>query len=243
MSNIIELKDVTLSYTMIEGSSHTLKDFIISFFKRRLKKVSFHALNGVSLNIQKGEVVGIVGENGAGKSTLLKIVSGIFRPSSGSVKVEGNLIPLIELGCGFDTELTGRENIYLNGSIVGFSKEYLDSKVDEIIEFSELGSFINQPLRTYSSGMLMRLGFSIAVISKPEILIVDEILAVGDDKFQKKSLNKILELMSGGTTVLYVSHNLPSVRELCSRVVWLEHGKVVMDGDAATVCDAYANRQ
>ena len=243
MSNIIELKDISLTYTMIEGASHTLKDFLVSLSKKKLKKVTFHALHDVNINIKKGEVVGIIGENGAGKSTLLKIVSGIYRPSTGSVKVDGTIIPLIELGCGFDTELTGRENIYLNGSIVGFSKEFLDSKIDEIIEFSELGNFIDQALRTYSSGMLMRLGFSIAVISKPEILIVDEILAVGDDKFQKKSLNKILELMSGGTTVLYVSHNLQSVRELCSRVIWLDHGKVVADGSPQEVCDKYENRQ
>lgn len=242
MSSIIEVKNVTVTYKMIEGCSHTLKDFIISALKRKIKRVEFHALNDVSFSLEPGEVLGIIGENGAGKSTLLKIISGIFKPTKGSVRTNGSLIPLIELGCGFDSELTGLENIYLNAAILGFSKEFVDSKLDEIIEFSQLGDFIHQALRTYSSGMIMRLGFAIAVISKPDILIVDEILAVGDDRFQIKSRNKILELMKDGTTVLYVSHSIESVKELCSRVIWLEKGHIKMDGNALEVCEKYEHR-
>ena len=178
MSNIIEVNHVSVTYKIMEGCSNTLKDFVISLMKRKVKFTLFHALNDVTFTIQPGEVVGIIGENGAGKSTLLKAVSGIFKPNKGYVHTNGSIVPLIELGCGFDSELTGYENIYLNGSILGFSKSFIDEKIKDIIEFSELGNFIYQPLRTYSSGMMMRLGFAIAVISKPDILIVDEILAV-----------------------------------------------------------------
>lgn len=227
---------------MIEGCSNTLKDLVISTLKRRVKRIEFHALDNVSFSVERGEVIGIVGENGAGKSTLLKVISGIFKPTKGIAETRGTIVPLIELGCGFDPELTGVENIYLNGAILGFSKDFIESKFNDIVEFSELGDFINQAIRTYSSGMLMRLGFSIAVISKPEILIVDEILAVGDDRFQQKSQNKILDLMKDGTTVLYVSHNIESVKSLCSRVIWLEKGQIKMDGKPEEVCKAYVER-
>ena len=201
---------------------------------------SNYALNDVSFEIKKGEVVGIVGNNGAGKSTLLKVISGILRPTKGEVELGGNVVPMLELGSGFDFDLTGRENIFLNGAILGYSESFLKSKYDEIVAFSELGDFINIPVRNYSSGMVMRLAFSIASMVSPDILIVDEILAVGDAAFQEKSYARMTELMSHGTTVLLVSHNIDQIRKLCDRVVWLDHGNVVQIGDTATVCDAYA---
>ncbi|NLH01734.1 MAG: ABC transporter ATP-binding protein, partial [Clostridiales bacterium] len=182
----------------------------------------------------------IIGSNGAGKSTLLKVISGIITPASGKVTCYGNVVPMLELGSGFDMDLTGRENIFLNGAVLGYSKEYLKSKYEEILDFSELGQFIDVPIRNYSSGMLMRLAFSVATMVNPEILIVDEILAVGDEAFQAKSRDRMKKLMSGGTTVLFVSHSLEQIRQMCDRVVWLDHGQVKMIGKAAEVCDQYA---
>ena len=189
--------------------------------------------------MKKGETLGLIGRNGAGKSTMLKVISGILKPTEGSVVCRGNVVPMLELGSGFDFDLTGRENIFLNGAILGYSKEFLHEKYDEIVEFSELGQFIEVPIRNYSSGMLARLAFSIATVVNPEILIVDEILSVGDAAFQEKSKKRMLELMGGGTTVLFVSHSLEQIREMCNRVVWLEHGNVKMVGAAAEVCDVY----
>ncbi|HCB65944.1 MAG TPA: teichoic acid ABC transporter ATP-binding protein, partial [Ruminococcaceae bacterium] len=174
-----------------------------------------------------------------GKSTVLKVISGILKPTSGSVSVHGNIVPMLELGSGFDFDLTGRENIFLNGAILGYSRKFLNEKYDDIVAFSELGEFIEMPIRNYSSGMLMRLAFSIATVVNPEILIVDEILAVGDESFQRKSRQRMMELMSGGTTVLFVSHSLEQIREMCDRVLWLDHGQVKMIGEAQEVCDAY----
>ena len=189
--------------------------------------------------MKKGEVVGIIGRNGAGKSTILKIISGIMKPTGGNVVRNGNIVPMLELGSGFDMDLTGRENIFLNGAILGYSKAFLTEKYEEILNFSELGEFIDMPIRNYSSGMLMRLAFSIATVVNPEILIVDEILAVGDENFQRKSRARMMELMSGGTTVLFVSHDLSQIREMCNRVVWLDNGTTKMVGDTKDVCDAY----
>ena len=189
--------------------------------------------------MRPGEVLGIIGRNGAGKSTILKVISGILKPTEGSVSVRGNIVPMLELGSGFDFDLTGRENIYLNGSILGYSRHFLDEKYDEIVSFSELGEFIEMPIRNYSSGMMMRLAFSIATVVNPEILIVDEILAVGDEAFQRKSRQRMLELMGGGTTVLFVSHSLDQIREMCDRVLWLDHGQIKMLGETKEVCDAY----
>ena len=172
-------------------------------------------------------------------STILKVISGILKPTEGSVSVRGNIVPMLELGSGFDFDLTGRENIYLNGSILGYSRHFLDEKYDEIVSFSELGEFIEMPIRNYSSGMMMRLAFSIATVVNPEILIVDEILAVGDEAFQRKSRQRMLELMGGGTTVLFVSHSLDQIREMCDRVLWLDHGQIKMLGETKEVCDAY----
>ena len=199
----------------------------------------FTALDDVSFSVKRGEVLGLIGHNGAGKSTILKVISGIVRPTKGSVHIRGNIVPMLELGSGFDFDMTGRENIYLNGAILGYSEEFLKSKYDEIVEFSEIGQFIDLPLRNYSSGMIARLGFSIATVVEPEILIVDEVLAVGDANFQEKSKNRMMELMSGGTTVLFVSHSLDQIRELCDHVIWMDHGKVKMYGQTQAVCDAY----
>lgn len=236
---MIEVKNVCMTYKMSYDKIKSIKEYMMAMLKGNLKYEEFNALNNVSFNIEKGEVVGIIGRNGAGKSTILKIISGILKPTKGIVTVNGNIVPMLELGSGFDFDLTGRENIFLNGAILGYSKNFLLDKYEEIVEFSELGKFIDTPIRNYSSGMIMRLAFSIATVVDPEILIVDEILAVGDENFQKKSKDRMLELMNGGTTVLFVSHSLEQIREMCNRVVWLDGGQVKMIGDTKTVCDAY----
>jgi len=236
---MIELQDVSLRYLISYDRILSIKEFIISLLKRKVKYEEFWALKGITFEIKKGEVIGIIGHNGAGKSTLLKVISGILKPTTGTVKISGSIVPLLELGSGFDMNLTGRENIFLNGAILGYSKDFLNEKYDEIVEFSELGKFIDMPIRNYSSGMLSRLAFSIATVVNPEILIVDEILAVGDEDFQRKSRARMMELMSGGTTVLFVSHGLEQIREICNRVIWLEHGEIKAIGETQTVCDMY----
>lgn len=236
---IISIEHVGMRFKMSNDRIGSIKEMVTQLLKGKVKFTDFWALNDVSFDVHRGEVVGIIGRNGAGKSTILKIISGILKPTKGSVIRGGNIVPMLELGSGFDYDLTGRENIFLNGAILGYSKEFLQQKYDEILAFSELGDFIEMPIRNYSSGMLMRLAFSIATVVEPEILIVDEILAVGDENFQKKSRARMMELMSGGTTVLFVSHSMEQIREMCNRVVWLENGVVKMAGDTATVCDAY----
>lgn len=236
---MISVDNVSMEFRLTKDRITNIKEFIVNALKGGLKYEEFWALNNVSFNIKKGEVVGIIGRNGSGKSTLLKIISGILKPTKGSVKCAGNIVPMLELGSGFDYDLTGRENIFLNGAILGYSKEFLKSKLDEIIEFSELGRFIEEPIRNYSSGMMMRLAFSIATVVNPEILIVDEILAVGDEAFQEKSRARMMELMSGGTTVLFVSHNLKQIREMCNKVVWLDHGEIKAIGETQEICDIY----
>lgn len=236
---MIKVKNVSMTYKMTYDKIKSIKEYLMAFLKGKIKYEEFNALSDVTFEVKKGEVVGIIGRNGAGKSTVLKVISGILKPTKGKVTINGNIVPMLELGSGFDHDLTGRENIFLNGAILGYSKEFLISKYDEIVEFSELGKFIDVPIRNYSSGMLMRLAFSIATVVNPEILIVDEILAVGDDKFQAKSKARMLQLMSGGTTVLFVSHSLEQIREMCNRVVWLENGSVKMVGNTKIVCDEY----
>lgn len=237
--NMIEINNITMDFKVQKEQIQSLKEYLVNLFKGKVTYESFRALNNVDINIKKGEVVGIVGRNGAGKSTLLKAIAGVLTPTKGKVNINGVIAPMLELGAGFDQDLTARENIYLNGAILGYSKEFLESKYDQIVEFSELAEFIDQPVRTFSSGMMMRLAFSIATIVEPEILIVDEILSVGDAHFKAKSENRMRELMAGGTTVLMVSHALPQIRDLCNRVIWLEKGKVKMDGDTQTICDEY----
>lgn len=236
---MIEVSDVTMRFRMNTDRIMSLKEFVTTALRGKLHYEEFTALNHVSFEVRKGETLGLIGRNGAGKSTLLKVISGILKPTEGSVICHGNVVPMLELGSGFDMDLTGRENIFLNGAILGYSEEFLKEKYDEIAEFSELGKFLDIPIRNYSSGMLARLAFSIATVVNPEILIVDEILAVGDAAFQEKSRRRMMEMMSGGTTVLFVSHSLEQIRQMCSRVVWLDHGTVKMIGPIKEVCDAY----
>lgn len=240
MSNpIIEIQDVSMRFRLSSDRISSLKEFVTTALRGKLQYKEFEALKHISFSVDRGETVGIIGRNGSGKSTLLKIISGIMKPTSGNVTVKGNVVPMLELGSGFDMDLSGRENVFLNGAILGYTEEFLKEKFDEIVAFSELGEFINIPIRNYSSGMLMRLAFSVAAMVEPEILIADEILAVGDEAFQHKSLARMREMMSGGTTVLLVSHSLAQIREVCDRVVWLDHGNVKMIGNVKEVCDAY----
>ena len=236
---MIKANDITVSYRMAHDKIQSIKEYLVALLKRKLQYDEFLALENVSFEIRRGEVVGIVGNNGAGKSTLLKVISGILTPTRGTVETKGNIVPMLELGSGFDFDLTGSENIYLNGAILGYSEAFLKSKYDEIVAFSELGDFIHSPVRNYSSGMVMRLAFSIASMVNPDILIVDEILAVGDAAFQEKSYARMTEMMSHGTTVLLVSHSIEQIRRLCDRVIWLDHGHVMAIGETQEVCDRY----
>ncbi len=236
---MVELEGVSMSFRLEQSRTQSLKGFVVAALQNKLRYEQFQALTDVGFSVAKGEVIGIVGRNGAGKSTLLKCIAGIMIPTAGSVRVSGNIVPMLELGSGFDFELTGRENIFLNGAILGYSKAYLKQKYSEIVSFSELGRFIESPIRTYSSGMMMRLAFSIAAVVDPEILIVDEILSVGDSGFQEKSYARMREMMGGGTTVFFVSHSIDRIESFCNRVVWLEQGRVKMIGETERVCSAY----
>ena len=248
---MIDVQNVSMRFNLGIEKNNSLKQMAVDLFsksareKRKMhkKENEFWALQDVSFKVEKGQVVGFVGSNGAGKSTLLKVVSGVMKPTKGKVLVGGNICPMIELGAGFDLDLNARENIYLNGAVMGYSKDFIDSKYQEIVDFSELHDFLEVPVRNFSSGMIARLAFSVATIVEPEILIVDEILSVGDLNFQKKSENKMRSLISGGTTVLYVSHSIESIKSLCDKVVWLEHGKVIQVGTAEKVCAAYYESQ
>ncbi|MCM1053759.1 MAG: ABC transporter ATP-binding protein [Ruminococcus sp.] len=242
--NMIEVENVSMRFNLGIEKGFSLKQGFVNFFskekrqERKSKNNDFWALKDVDFKIKRGEVVGFIGHNGAGKSTLLKIVAGVMKPTIGNVKIYGNICPMIELGAGFDLQLTARENIYLNGAVMGYSKELIESKFDEIIEFAELREFLDVPVQNFSSGMIARLAFSIATIVEPEILIVDEILSVGDIAFQAKSEAKMLSMIKGGTTVLFVSHSLEQIEKLCDRVVWLEQGKVKEIG-TTKLCQKY----
>lgn len=232
-----------MKFRMSDEPINSLKEIFTTAVSGKLKFNEFLALDNVSFDLEKGKTLGLIGKNGAGKSTTLKLISGILKPTSGTIRTYGNIVPMLELGAGFDLELTGKENIYLNGAILGYSKEYLESKYDEIVDFAEIREFIDMPIRNYSSGMMARLAFSIASVVQPEILIVDEILAVGDVAFQEKSFNRMKELMTGGATVLFVSHDLEKIEEMCDKVIWLNKGKVVMFGDTEDVCNEYRKAQ
>lgn len=238
---MIILKNVSMKFNLGVEKDNSLKMIFINLFtpRKKKKKDYFWALKDIDFRINKGDVVGIIGANGAGKSTLLKVVSGVYKPTTGTVEVNGKISPMIELGAGFDPELTARENIYLNGAILGYSKEFLEQKFDDIVEFSELKDFLDVPIKNFSSGMVAKLAFSISTIVDPEVLIVDEILSVGDIKFQEKSKNKMMSMIEGGTTVLYVSHSIKSIEELCNKVIWLDHGQIVKMGDATKICREY----
>lgn len=240
--NVIELNNITMKFNMSKDRIEGIKEYFIKLLKRQLLYNEFIALSDISFNVEKGEVLGLLGLNGAGKSTLLKIICGILKPTSGTVSIHGSISPLIELGSGFDRNLTARENVYLYGYILGYTKKYIDSKFDEIIEFAELGDFVDVSIKNFSSGMTARLGFAVATMVRPDILIVDEILSVGDFKFRQKCEKRLSEMMSGGTTVIIVSHSLSQIERLCSKVVWLEGGKIKMMGSTQEICEAYKNQ-
>lgn len=241
MENIIELKDVSMRFNMSKERVDSIKEYLIRLAKRQLQFEEFYALRNINIAIKPGEVVGLIGLNGSGKSTTLKVISGILKPSSGTAEVRGTISPLIELGAGFDFDLTARENVFLNGSVLGFSKQMMTEKMDDIIDFAELRDFMDVAIKNYSSGMVARLGFSIATITHPDILIVDEILSVGDFLFQQKCEQRISDMMSGGTTVIIVSHSLDQIERLCNRVIWLDKGQIVMDGPTEEICEIYKN--
>lgn len=241
---MIKVNNVSMRFNLGIEKNFSLKQFFVDTLspkkrKDKKEKKQFWALSDVSFEVAKGEVVGFVGTNGAGKSTLLKIIAGVMKPTKGNVEIGGNICPMIELGAGFDMDLTARENIFLNGAVLGYSKEFIEQKFNEIVEFSELQDFLDVPVRNFSSGMVARLAFSIATVVEPEILIVDEILSVGDIAFQNKSQQKMRSMIGGGTTVLFVSHSLAQIKDLCDRVVWLEHGRIQAIGPAEEICDKY----
>ena len=237
--NMIEVKNVSMRFNLGIEKGFSLKQGFVDMFKKKEKiNNDFWALKNINFDVEKGEVVGFIGSNGAGKSTLLKVIAGVMKPTKGKVSVYGNICPMIELGAGFDSQLTARENIYLNGAVMGYSKEFINSKFDEIVSFSELSEFLDVPIQNFSSGMIARLAFSIATVVDPEILIVDEILSVGDIAFQKKSEEKMLNMINGGTTVLFVSHSIDQIRNMCNKVVWIEKGEVQAIG-GKEVCDKY----
>lgn len=244
---MIDINNVTMRFNLGIEKGFSFKQFFVDLFnpkkRKKKKKEEFYALTDVDFNVKKGEVIGLIGSNGAGKSTLLKVVAGVMKPTKGRVTVNGNVCPMIELGAGFDFDLTARENIFLNGAILGYSKSFIESKFDEIVSFSELEDFLEVPVKNFSSGMVARLAFSIATIVDPEVLIVDEILSVGDLAFQQKSEEKMRSMIGGGTTVLYVSHSVDSIKSLCDRVVWLEHGKITKIGNTKEICDEYYKKQ
>ena len=242
MDNIaVRVSNVTMKYRLPTEKIDSLKHFFIKKIKREIQYEDFFALQDVSFSVKKGEVFGIIGHNGAGKSTLLKIIAGVIKPTSGTCERYGSMAPLIELGAGFNEELTGIENIYLNGLLLGHTRRFISEKLEEIIEFSELGKFIHMPLKNYSSGMRARFGFSIATIVQPDILLVDEVLSVGDNRFREKSEQKIRSMIESGTTVLLVSHSLSQVESLCSNVIWLEKGRIKGIGPSKEILSKYKN--
>ena len=236
---ILRVENVGIQFRMATERVDSLKDYAVKLVKRELRYREFWALKDITFQLKAGERLGILGLNGAGKSTLLKIIAGVLKPTEGNVTLNGKIVPLLELGAGFDGQYTGAENIFLYGAMLGYPKAFLKEKFDEIVEFSELGDFINVPLKNYSSGMKARLGFSIATIVEPEILILDEVLSVGDAKFKKKSEKKIKAMFDKGITVLFVSHSIGQVRSLCDKAIILEKGRLIAQGDVETVTAIY----
>ena len=239
MEPIIDVQHVSMKFNLMEEKIDTLKEYIVKLIKGKLFYNEFVALNDVSFQIEKGDILGIVGFNGAGKSTMLKILAGVLKPTNGKVVVNGSVAPLIEVGAGFDPELTAKENIFLNGAILGHSRKFLQQHFDEIIDFAELRTFVNVPVKNFSSGMYARLGFAIATVVKPDILIVDEVLSVGDYRFQEKCEKRIQEMINGGTTIIIVSHDINMIERLCNKVLWLDHGVKKDFGNAVKICEEY----
>lgn len=236
---VIDVDHVTIRFNKANAKVDNLKEYCIRLLKRELLFQEFLALKDVSLKVKKGEAWGLIGTNGSGKSTLLKAISGIMKPYKGTITINGNIAPLIELGAGFDPNLTARENIFMNGAVLGHSEKFMQEHFNEIVEFAEIREFLDSPIKNYSSGMKARLGFSVATMIKSEILIVDEVLSVGDFLFRKKCMKRMEDMLSDGTTLLFVSHNLDQVRRLCDHVLWLDHGETIMMGETEEVCDAY----
>lgn len=241
MAAMIELDNVSMMFNLSTERVDNIKEYVIRLLKKELFFKEFWALRNISFKIEKGDSLGVVGLNGSGKSTLLKVVAGILKPTTGKVIVRGSVAPLIELGAGFDADLSARENIFLNGAILGYSREYMEEKFEEIVSFAELEEFIDVPIKNYSSGMTARLGFAIATMNVPDILIVDEVLSVGDHKFQEKSFARMKTILDSGTTLLFVSHSIEQVKKMCNKALWLENGQMKMFGDTNIVCDAYSN--
>ena len=236
---IINVQDVTMRLNLAQEKTDTLKEYILKLLKGKLYFNEFKALEDISFQVKRGESVALIGANGSGKSTLLKIIAGVLYPSKGAVEINGSIAPLIELGAGFDWDLTARENIYLNGAVLGFDRHFMNEHFEEIVNFAELWDFIDVPVKNFSSGMIARLGFSIATIVSADILVVDEILAVGDFRFQQKCHERMEKMISGGTTLLFVSHDANQVRRLCQKAIWLNHGKIQRIGPSSEVCEAY----
>ncbi|CDZ23687.1 ABC transporter [[Clostridium] cellulosi] len=236
---MIKVDNVSMKFNLGKDKVNTLKEFLIKKAKHQIVVNEFWALKNISFEVKPGEVLGLVGSNGAGKSTLLKIIAGVMKPTKGTVIRQGILAPMIELGAGFDMELTARENVFLNGAILGYSKEFLEEKYDEIVEFSELSQFMDVPVRNFSSGMIARLAFSIATLVAPQILLVDEILSVGDPPFQQKSEAKMMSMINGGATVVFVSHSMAQIEKICTKVLWIDHGEMKMLGDVKEVLSEY----
>lgn len=236
---VVNVKNASVRFNKASGNISGLKEYVIKLLKRELMFQEFFALKDINFQVKRGEAWGLIGTNGSGKSTLLKLISGIIDPYTGSVEINGSISPLIELGAGFDSELTARENIFLNGALLGHSKKFIEEHFQQIVDFAELNDFLDVPIKNFSSGMSARLGFAIATVTKPDILIVDEVLAVGDYAFQQKCKARMEELLSGGTTLLFVSHSIEQVKELCQYAIWIDKGIVKAQGDVNSVSQQY----
>lgn len=236
---MIEVKNVSMVFNLATERVDTLKEYVLKLAKHQLMVQKFYALRDINLEIKRGEAVALIGVNGSGKSTLLKVIAGVLHPTTGSVQVHGSIAPMIELGAGFDPELTARENIFLNGAVLGHGRKFMEAHFQSIVDFAELWDFVDVPVKNFSSGMVARLGFAIATEIRADVLIVDEVLAVGDFRFQEKCKKRMAELMSGGTTLLFVSHNTEQVRQLCKKAVWIKKGTIQMIGDVDEVCACY----
>ena len=242
MSFSIRVEDASMMFNMSSEKIDSIKEYFVRVIKHKVSFEAFWALKHVSFELQRGESLGVIGLNGSGKSTLLKLVSGILKPTQGSIQTVGSIAPLIELGAGFDPDLSASENIYLNGAVLGYSRAYMKERYDEILRFAELEEFTNIAIKNFSSGMTARLGFAIATMNIPDVLIVDEILSVGDYKFQEKSFARMERMIQSGATLMFVSHSIEQVSKMCSKALWLDKGEVRMLGDAKTVCEAYSRQ-